>query len=195
MGNVVNQEGFTRKDWVSAAAGLGLGTAVTTVFVLCSGSLLAKVVRPWKIADEYLQAQKQRWSEVSGRQVDDGFFENYQSKDDPDGDILIDDAEEAGFGPLGMPLVAQKLCQSGLTLEMLQRVNNEVLLDQLLQGSGVDKAGDRLRVILSIRDAKVVSADQKGIDQSEDSLGAPITLTPIASGDMDSSFRELWNAN
>ena len=39
-----------------------------------------------------------------------------------------------------MPLVAAELCKAGLTLEMLQRVDNEVLLDQLLQRTGLKTA-------------------------------------------------------
>jgi len=36
---------------------------------------------------------------------------------------------------------------------MLQRVNNELLLGELLQGACMDKPRERLRVILFIRDA------------------------------------------
>ena len=136
---------------------------VTGIFVLCSGSLIAKVVRPWKIADDNLQSEKRRWSDI-GRHTD-SFHDNYRqsSKEDPDGDFVIYDTEEAGFGSLN-PEVAQKLCAAGLDLEMLQKVNNEVLLDQLLSSAGVERAGDRLRVILFVRDASPVSssaADEK----------------------------------
>lgn len=60
IGNVVNQPGFQRKDWVSAAMGLSFGFLVTILFVLCSGSLIAKVIRPWRIADENLKAERRR---------------------------------------------------------------------------------------------------------------------------------------
>ena len=38
-------------------------------------------------------------------------------------------------------------------IHMLQRIQNEKLLDDLLEGSGVNRAGDRLNVILFIRDS------------------------------------------
>ena len=40
IGSIVNQEGFSQKDVISAALGLGLGFTVTIIFVLCSGSLV-----------------------------------------------------------------------------------------------------------------------------------------------------------
>ena len=73
-----------------------------------------------------------------------------------------------------MPFVAQKLCGGGFTLELLQRVNNDVLLDQLLQGAGAEKAGDWLKVILFMRDAPLAAVK--------------IKITLIASGDFDSEF-------
>lgn len=176
VGNVVNQEGFQKKDWISAVAGLSLGVIVAIIFVLCSGSLIAKVVRPWKIADENVRAQKQRWTRRNlGSDVDD-FYDNYDpnakgrkkktEKVDPDGDFKIYDVDDMGFGPMEMPLVAQSLCAAGFTLEMLQKVNNEVLLDQLLQGAGVDRAGDRLKVIFFIRDAPLAPTTGTTIEMS-----------------------------
>lgn len=150
MGNIFNQEGFSKKDWISALMGLGLGATVTTIFVLCSGSLICQVVRPWKIANENLQNQKNAW-EQRGKKSE-SFYDSYGKKEDPDGDFKVYDIYAAGFDQLGMPFVSQQLCKAGFTLDTLKRVNNEVLLDQLLQGAGVDLAGDRLRVILWIRD-------------------------------------------
>lgn len=147
LGNVFNQEGYTNKDWISAALGLGLGCTITMIFIIFSGNLISQVIRPWKIAEQNLKTQQQLFPQT-GRFVDQ-FYDNNIPDDDPN-DII-----EAGFGQLEMPLVAKKLCSAGLTSEMLQRVNNELLLDQLLQGAGVDKAGNRLRVILYIRDSPV----------------------------------------
>eukprot|EP00584_Thalassiosira_punctigera_P008564 CAMPEP_0172533582 /NCGR_PEP_ID=MMETSP1067-20121228/6233_1 /TAXON_ID=265564 ORGANISM="Thalassiosira punctigera, Strain Tpunct2005C2" /NCGR_SAMPLE_ID=MMETSP1067 /ASSEMBLY_ACC=CAM_ASM_000444 /LENGTH=208 /DNA_ID=CAMNT_0013318235 /DNA_START=1515 /DNA_END=2141 /DNA_ORIENTATION=+ len=180
MGNVFCQEGFTKLDVIPAAIGLGVGVLVSVIFVLCSGSLICKVVRPWKIADENLSDKKEKWS-LLGRTVST-FFRNYEakdyqnsnmSKDDPDGDLEIHDIEEAGFDELGMPYVAQKLCGAGFTMKLLQRVENEVLLDQLVQGAGVDKAGDRLKIILFVRDTPPAAEKEK------------IRMTSIVSGDMD----------
>jgi hypothetical protein len=58
MANVFNQGEYSQRDWVSAAAGLGLGCTVVFVFVLASGSLISKVVRPWKLADQNLITNK-----------------------------------------------------------------------------------------------------------------------------------------
>ena len=55
-----------------------------------------------------------------------------------------------------MPAVAAQLTDAGLTLEKMQKVNNEVLLDALIKSAGVDKAGDRLEVILYVRDSAAV---------------------------------------
>ena len=132
----------------------------------------SKVVRPWKIADDNLQTQKCRWSET-GRNADD-FYDNYQSKEDPDGPFAIYDTYDAGFGTLN-PEVAQKLCAAGLDLEMLKKVGNEVLLDQFLQGAGVEKVGDRLRVIFFIRDAPSTAVDvaqQKSTKLADDSTSS-----------------------
>jgi len=57
---------------------------------------------------------------------------------------------------MNMPFVAPKLIAAGLTLDLLRRARNEVLIDQILQGAGVDVAGDRLRVILYVRDSAPV---------------------------------------
>mmetsp|Transcript_27365 Transcript_27365/g.41411 ORF Transcript_27365/g.41411 Transcript_27365/m.41411 type:complete len:171 (-) Transcript_27365:359-871(-) len=59
MGNIVNQAGHTSKDLISAGAGLFVALVVTLIFVLCSGSLIAKVIRPWKIADENLMEKRE----------------------------------------------------------------------------------------------------------------------------------------
>ena len=167
MGNTFTQEGYQTKDWVAPALGLGVGLTVTFVFVVCSGSILCKAVRPWKIADEKLNKKKTLWhklgrtmstffrydpGELSSDSSDDDEERVNRIKDDPDGDMEICDVDQHGFGPLMMTLVSQKLCAAGFTLELLLRVNNEVLLNQLLQGAGVDKAGERLRVILFVRD-------------------------------------------
>ncbi|KAL7523240.1 hypothetical protein ACHAWF_001953 [Thalassiosira exigua] len=177
LGNVFTQEGFTKRDWISAVMGLGLGGIVTAIFVLCSGSLIAKVVRPWKVADENLRVQRRRWSDTTGRSVR-GFFQNKKDGED-DG---FHDIEDAGFGPLGMPLVAHKLCAAGLEMEMLRRAkNNEVLLDQLLQGAGVERAGDRLRVILILRDGP--TAGNNG--------GGKVEMTSLLSGSLDDSFNRF----
>jgi hypothetical protein len=66
---------------------------------------------------------------------------------------------DAGFGPLNMPNAADKLCRAGLTMNMLLKVNNDVLMDQLLQGAGVERAGDRLRIILFLRDKYMRDGD------------------------------------
>ena len=73
-------------------------------------------------------------------------------------DFEIPDVHAAGLAGLDMPAIAQQLTDAGLTLEKMQRVNNEVLLDTLIKSSGVQKADDRLEVILYVRDAVVVSA-------------------------------------
>ena len=159
IGSIVNQEGFSQKDVVSAALGLGLGFTVTIIFVLCSGSLISKVVRPWKIADENLQEQKDEWHEI-GRRADD-FYDNIDTKIDPDGDWKSENVDSAGFGGLGMPYVAQQLVDAGLTLDMLLEVNNEVLVDQLLQGAKVKTSGDRLRVILFIRKSSQAKTSER----------------------------------
>ncbi|KAL7528514.1 hypothetical protein ACHAXR_002489 [Thalassiosira sp. AJA248-18] len=174
MGNIFIQEGFSTKDWVSAAMGLGLGGTVVLIFVLCSGSLINKTLRPWKIADDNLNERKRRFTDMTGRSVrnflttrsslGDDFDESKSNdwrdwKEDPDGPLVFHDIDAAGFGPLDMPYVAHKLCDAGFTMEMLQRVNNDLLLDKLLEGAEIDKAGDRLRLILFIRDGVHVSTD------------------------------------
>ena len=60
-----------------------------------------------------------------------------------------------------MPYVETQLCNAGLTLEMLLEVNNEVLIDQLLQGAKVETSGDRLRVILFIRKSSKGGAERR----------------------------------
>ena len=74
MGNIFNQEGYTNKDWISAAAGLFVGTSVCAIFVLCSGSLINKCVRPWKIADENLRQLKDTWAETHAKSEEVGRF-------------------------------------------------------------------------------------------------------------------------
>jgi len=44
---------------------------------------------------------------------------------------------------------------------MLLEVNNEVLVDQLLQGAKVETSGDRLRVILFIRKSSQGGAERR----------------------------------
>ena len=190
IGNVVSQEGFVTKDWASAALGLGVGSLVTGIFVVCSGRLLSRVVRPWKIADENLQTQKRRWSETGASE--DDFYDNHRrraSGDDPEGGLQFHDVEDAGFGPMEMAFVAQKLCAAGFDVDLLRKVNNEVLLDQLLQGAGVTQAGDRLRVILFIREgAPVVSVRHlgSGILASNDALDR---------SEADSEFKRVLNSH
>ena len=187
MGNIFNQEGFSKKDWISALMGLGLGATVTTIFVLCSGSLICQVVRPWKIADENLQNQKDTWQQRGKKS--ESFYESYGKKEDPDGDFKVYDIYEAGFDQLGMPFVAQQLCKAGFSLDTLKRVNNEVLLDQLLQGAGVDLAGDRLRVILWIRDG---APEMKPLESAQYTMNG----NNSASGADDSADEfEKWLTN
>lgn len=84
----------------------------------------------------------------------DDFYDNYGEKEDPDGDFQIHFIDDAGFGNLGMPLEAQKLCAAGLDLRMLQRVSgNELLLDQMLKDAGVEKVGNRLKIIIFVKDS------------------------------------------
>lgn len=101
MGNIFNQEGYTNKDWISAAAGLFVGTSVCAIFVLCSGSLINKCVRPWKIADENLRQLKDTWAETHAKSED--FYDNYQEKEDPDGplDFHTYNMFGAGFDKMG----------------------------------------------------------------------------------------------
>ena len=84
------------------------------------------------------------------------------ANDDPDGPLNIHDTDAAGFGLLNQPFVAQKLCSAGFSLEMLQKVNNEILLDQLSQGAGVDRPGDRLKIIFFVRDAPFADTESMG---------------------------------
>jgi len=143
LGNIFNQEGHTKKDWISAALGLGLGTCVSLLFLTYSICLIIQTIRPWKVANENLKNQQQLFPQTE-RFVDQ-FYENGELNDESNNIV------EAGFGQLEMPFVAKRLCAAGLTMDMLQNVNNELLLDQLLKGAGVDKAGNRLKVILFIR--------------------------------------------
>ena len=156
IGNILAQEGHTRKDWIAAALGMGVGFGVTALFVLCSGSLMAKVIRPWKIANDNLTKAKRRYSRTGGS-IDD-FYDNYDYGNTSNNklnepDFEIPDVHAAGLSELNMPAVAIQLTDSGLTLEKMRRVKNEVLLDALIKSAGVDKAGDRLDVILYVRDA------------------------------------------
>lgn len=67
-----------------------------------------------------------------------------------------------------MPEETAKLCAAGLNLELMIRVavaNDELLMDQLLQGAGVEKAGDRLRIILFVRDDTVLSSSGGGSEE------------------------------
>lgn len=150
------------KNWIAALLGLGVGLCVAVAFVLCSGSLIAKTVRPWKIANDHLLKVKRRHSET-GVSIDD-FYDNYDygnivndKMNEPD--FEIPDVHAAGLAGLNMTAASQVLTDAGLTLtlEKMQRVNNEVPLDTLIKSAGVEKAGDRLEVILYVRDAAVVS--------------------------------------
>ncbi|KAL7492189.1 hypothetical protein ACHAWT_001371 [Skeletonema menzelii] len=160
FGNILAQEGYETRDWVAAAIGLGLGLSVAVVFILCSGSLIAKVIRPWKLANDHLVKAKRRHSDT-GVSID-AFYDNYEygnvandKMNEPD--FEIPDVHAAGLAGLNMTAVSHLLTDAGLTLEKMQRVvNNEVLLDNLIKSAGVDKAGDRLEVILYVRDAEVV---------------------------------------
>lgn len=162
IGNVLAQEGVKRRDWIASVLGLGVGLMVTILFVLCSGSMIAKVVRPWKLANDHITKAKRRHSDTGGSV--DAFYDNYEygntandKMNEPD--FEIPDVHASGLAALKMPAVAAQLTDAGLTLEKMQKVNNEVLLDTLIKSAGVDKAGDRLEVILYVRDsAAVVSA-------------------------------------
>ena len=160
LGNIFSTEGFTKRDWIPAAMGLSVGMTVCVYFVLCSGSLMQKVVRPWKVADENLMQQKKRWSSSTGRSVRE-FLDNYEAsggvefKENPDGDPQLYAADSTGFADLGMPDVTMKLSGSGLDLNMLKKVNNDVLLDQVLKEAGLEKPGHRLKVIFFVRDASL----------------------------------------
>jgi hypothetical protein len=162
IGNVLAQEGVKRRDLIASALGLGVGLMVTILFVLCSGSMIAKVVRPWKLANDHITKAKRRHSDTGGSV--DAFYDNYEygntandKMNEPD--FEIPDVHASGLAALKMPAVAAQLTDAGLTLEKMQKVNNEVLLDTLIKSAGVDKAGDRLEVILYVRDsAAVVSA-------------------------------------
>ncbi len=103
---------------------------------------------------------KRRYSET-GVSIDD-FYDNYDygniandKMNEPD--FEIPDVHAAGLAGLNMIEASQLLTDAGLTLEKMQRVNNKVLLDTLIKSAGVDKAGDRLEIILYVRDAEVVS--------------------------------------
>lgn len=161
MGNILSQEGHQRRDWIAALLGLGVGLCVAVAFVLCSGSLIAKTVRPWKIANDHLLKVKRRHSET-GVSIND-FYDNYDygnvsnhKINEPD--FEIPDVHAAGLAGLNITAASQLLTDAGLTLKKMQRVNNEVLLDTLIESAGVYKAGDRLEVILYVRDAAIVSA-------------------------------------
>lgn len=153
IGNALNQE-HTNKDWIAPVAGLSIGLAVVVIFVLGSGSIITKCVRPWKVADENIRDRKKRWSEVGG--AEDSFYQDVNTKEDPDGPLFLHDPSHAELDGMNMPFVAPKLIAAGLTLDLLRRARNEVLIDQILQGAGVDVAGDRLRVILYVRDSAPV---------------------------------------
>ena len=156
MGNIVTQWGFTKMDTISTIAGLGVGCTVTAIFVLCAGSLICKVIRPWKIADENLRGEQKTFMETFMRRgtIEEFFVGREIKSDTSDGDLGMGlyDIDEAGFTLLNMPFIARKLCAAGLDMAMLRRVNDEVLLERLLKESGVGKAGDRLKIILFIRD-------------------------------------------
>eukprot|EP00984_Skeletonema_dohrnii_P008904 scaffold3309_cov118-Skeletonema_dohrnii-CCMP3373.AAC.7 len=161
IGNILSQEGYQRRDWIAALLGLGVGVCVAFAFVLCSGSLIAKTIRPWKIANDHLMKAKRRCSDT-GVSIDD-FYDNYDygniaNDKENEPDFEIPDVHAAGLAGLDMPAVATLLSDAGLTLDKMQKVNNEVLLDTLIKSAGVKKAGDRLDVILYVRDAADVSA-------------------------------------
>jgi len=170
IGNILAQDGHKRRDWIAALLGLAVGLSVTIAFVLCSGSLIAKVIRPWKIANDHLTKAKRRCSDT-GVSVD-AFYDNYEygntandKMNEPD--FEVPDVHAAGLDGLRMPALANQLTEAGLTLEKMQRVKNEVLLDTLIKSAGVQKAGDRLDVILYVRDAAVVHDSSLGAGNME----------------------------
>ena len=123
--------------------------------------MIAKTIRPWKLANDHLVKAKRRHSEA-GVSIDD-FYDNYEfgniandKMNEPD--FEIPDVHAAGLAGLNMAAVSQLLTDAGLTLEKMKRVNNEVLLDTLIKSAGVDKAGDRLEVILYVRDTEIESS-------------------------------------
>lgn len=77
IGNALNQE-HTNKDWIAPVAGLSIGLAVVVIFVLGSGSIITKCVRPWKVADENIRDKRKRWSEVGG--AEDSFYQDVNTK-------------------------------------------------------------------------------------------------------------------
>jgi len=66
LGSICNQEGFSQKDVVSAALGLGLGFTVTIIFVLCSGSLISKVVRRGRLLMKIYKTRKMNGMKLAG---------------------------------------------------------------------------------------------------------------------------------
>lgn len=170
IGNILAQEGHKRRDWIAALLGLGVGVFVAFAFVSVSGSLIAKAIRPWKIANDHLMKAKRRCSDT-GVSIDD-FYDNYDygntandKMNEPD--FEIPDVHAAGLAGLNMPAIAHQMTDAGLTLEKMKRVNNEVLLDTLIKSAGVDKAGERLDVILYVRDAAVMSVTSLGTGNME----------------------------
>ena len=145
----------------------------------------ALIVESLILQFQNLQNQKNSW-EQRGKKPD-SFYDSYGKKEDPDGDFKVYNIYEAGFDQLGMPFVAQQPCKAGFTLDTLKRVNNEILLDQLLQGAGVDLAGDRLRVILWIRDGAPKIKPPDSASQNEDN-------SPSGADDSADEF-EKWLTN
>ena len=153
IGNVLAQPN-SYYDAIFAAAGLGVGCSVSFIFILCSGSLISQTIRPWKHASDQLASRSNSGNDDDG----DDFFDN----DRPEKvDDVVDypqtktskTTDDDVLDNIGVSNLSRKLSGAGLDIGMLQKVNNDLLLDQLLQGADVDRAGDRLKVILFLREA------------------------------------------
>lgn len=109
--------------------GIIFGFLITVYLAVTGGSLLAKSMRPWKQA--FLKVES-LGSQDQEKQKEEGFAASAKI---PISNEIMDRIESAG-----------------LTMPLLKALNNEILLEKLLVDAGVQSPGDRVRVILAVRE-------------------------------------------
>lgn len=170
LGNILLHENY-RMSLISALAGLTISVAVGLSFVMCAGSTLSKAIRPWKVAHDNITSRKEQWT-----RGDDEFYDNYGDKeddyDDENFDAINTAKMDAGWTGLGVPFLEDKLYSAGLRLDMMKELDNLVMADRLIESAGIDKAGDRLRVLLYVKNTRSIVDMTQGQFASAKSIGS-----------------------
>jgi len=136
-------------DWLrlSEITGLVLGTVPAVALVYASGHIMEDAFRPWWLADKRKSmADKYRSESQKGTAVAEST--NKMSS-------IEDEETKSNLVALGLPFVEELLALDGLTwktlMSLLKETGSHALLDSMLFGVGVEKAGHRAAIILRLQ--------------------------------------------